>query len=295
MEENKNLENENENEEVDNPGALFVMHLLFEEECRMPDEKYMTEVFKKHLGEAQCNLYDGEVASFAATGYNVHFEEENVDVPPHLMVTKCIEIQDPIMDDLSRYQLWDCPEGKDILDSCKYHVIATDMMAAGLPYRERADLLVKYAEALCEAYPSCKAVVFANSNKMFTRDAIVNCTVPYDQRFIYYAVNVRFFNIADTEDCIVDTVGMSTLFMPDLQYHYHDLEPADVINHAYNILLYMFDNDNPIKDGDKIDGLLEGEISPEVMWKVAYEDSLLGPDRMVMDINTGIFAAGDRE
>ena len=54
---------------------------------------------------------------------------------------------------------------------------------------------------------------------MLTRDRIVNCNVPFESRFIFYAVNVRFFNIQGTNDMMVDTLGMNTLFLPDLQYH----------------------------------------------------------------------------
>ncbi len=55
---------------------------------------------------------------------------------------------------------------------------------------------------------------------------------------------------------IVDTIGMSTLFLPDLQYHFHNVNPNEVVNHAYNVLSYIFDEDNPIENGDTIDGLL---------------------------------------
>ena len=36
----------------------------------------------------------------------------------------------------------------------------------------------------------------------------------------------RFFNIEGTEDMLIDTVGMSTLFLPDLQYHFHSMDPV---------------------------------------------------------------------
>ena len=37
---------------------------------------------------------------------------------------------------------------------------------------------------------------------------------------------------------LIDTVGMSTLLLPDLQYHFHDMNLNWVVNHAYNCLLY---------------------------------------------------------
>ena len=213
---------------------------------------------------------------------------------PQLLITNCFEINKPVMDAFDESQLWDCPGGKEILNSCKYQVVATDMMAAGLSAKERADMLVHYIEALAEVFPECRAVVFENSKKMFTREDIVNCSIPEDSKFIHYAVNVRFFNIEGTNDKIVDTIGMSTLFLPDLQYHFHDVNPNEVVNHAYNVLSYIFDEDNPIENGDTIDGLLNGQMSQEVQWTVQYEDSLIQPVRTVIDINMGKYASGNR-
>ena len=44
-------------------------------------------------------------------------------------------------------------------------------------------------------------------------------------RFIRFGVNVRFFNIQGTEAMLIDPVGMSTLFLPDVQYHFHGMDP----------------------------------------------------------------------
>ena len=80
-------------------------------------------------------------------------------------------------------------------------------------------------------------------------------------RFIRFGVNVRFFTIQGTEDMLIDTVGMSTLFLPDLQYHFHDMDPNWVVNHAYNVASYILANDNPIEDGETVDGVEDGQMS----------------------------------
>ncbi len=155
-------------------------------------------------------------------------------------------------------------------------------------------MLVDYIEALVEMFPTCKAVLFENSKKMYSRDKILNCAVPKEQRFVYYAVNARFFNIQGTDDMLVDTLGMSTLFLPDLQYHFHGMDPNPVINHAYSMLTYIFANNNPIKPGDTIDGTRDGRISQDIQWRVQYEDALIQPARGVIDVNMGEFASGNR-
>ncbi|MBO5146525.1 MAG: DUF4261 domain-containing protein [Lachnospiraceae bacterium] len=281
-------------QKAERPGMVFMIHLLMEEMCEMPEKEFMHEIINKHLGKTDCFCHDEKVAGFAPEKYKVHFEKEDADIPPQLMIMGCIEGQNTFMDEIARSQTWNCPESEDILEKCNYRVIATDVMAAGLDYKDRAEMLVDYIEALMEIFPSCRAVVFENSKKMFTREAILNCKIPKKDRFIYYAVNVRFFNIQGGNDMLIDSLGMSTLFLPDLQYHFHGMDPNAVVNHAYNFLSYIFDANNPIKPQDHIDGIKDGNMSRDVQWIVQYEESLIQPLREVIDINMGEYAAGKR-
>lgn len=113
-------------------------------------------------------------------------------------------------------------------------------------------------------------------------------------RFIRFGVNARFFNIQGTEDMLVDTVGMSTLFLPDLQYHFHGMDPNWVVNHAYNLASYLLLNDCPIESGETVDGVTGGKMDRSVQWKCQYEEALIQPPRHVLDVCMGPYAAGSR-
>ncbi len=274
------------------PGAVFVMQLLFEEPCEMPDKERMNAVMVKHLGEVDNFAYDEKLAGFAVKKYVAEFQDAKL--PPQVMIMGCNEFDASKIGVMERSQMWDCGESEEILESCKYQVFATDMMAAVLHYKERAELDMDFLEALVELYPQCKAVYFQNSGKMFTAEAIRKHEIPRESRFIYFAVNVRFFNIQGTDDMMVDSLGMQTLFLPDLQYHFHGFNHNWVINHAYNVLSYIFDNENPIESGDPIDGVVDGRMSREDMWKCQYEAALIQPIREVIDICMNEYAAGKR-
>ena len=274
-------------------GQIFMMYLLMKDKCAMPEKDMMTSVMEKHLGEVDCFSHDKGVAGFAVKKYEAQFKEGAVN--PQLMVMDCIKADKLKLDDIARSQMWDCENSEEILEECKYYVVATDMMAGAMEnYKDRADMLMDYVKALMELYPQCEAVLFEHSKKMFTREQIINHDIPRKDRFIYFAVNVRFFNIEGTEDMVVDSLGMSTLYLPDVQYHFHGMDPNWVVNHAYNILSYIYDNDAPIKSGETIDGVVDGRISRELMWKCQYEDSLIQPVREVLDINMGEYASGAR-
>ena len=66
---------------------------------------------------------------------------------------------------------------------------------------------------------------------------------------------------------LIDTVGMSTLFLPDLQHRFHDMNPNWVVNYAYNVASYILTNDNPVQDGETVDGVENSQMSRELQWK----------------------------
>ena len=270
---------------------VFIMHLLMKEKVETPKKEKMIQIMQKHLGEIECFMHDENIG-LAAKDYPVELKEGVM--PTTLMIMGCLPMDDFQIDSLTRSQMWNCPESDKILDECKYHVVAVDMMASVLPYKKRAELDMNYMEALVELYPECEAVYFQNSGKMFTREKIVNHKIPKEDRFIYFAMNVRLFNIQNTKDHIVDTLGMNLLGLPDLQYHFHDMNPNLIINHAYNVASYIFSGAKPIENGDRIDGIKDGKIDLEVQWRCHHENSLIQPIRPVIDIYMNEYASGNR-
>ena len=88
----------------------------------------------------------------------------------------------------------------------------------------------------------------------------------------------------------MDTLGLSLLYIEDLQYHFHTMDSNWGVGHAYNMVSYILANDRPIKDGDTIDGVTDG--GPQ--WKCRFEDSMVQPARPVLDVHMNEYAAGGR-
>lgn len=280
--------------EADHPGMVFIIHLFMKKKCEMPSKETMLSIMNKHLDDVECFCHSDKLAGFAPSKYKTEFK--NGAVPPQLLVMECIETEKFSIDSITKSQMWDCKNSEEILQQCKYHVVATDMLAGAMTdYRERADMLMDFTEALVEMYPECEAVFFQNSGKMFAREKIACHSIPRNDRFIYFAVNVRFFNIQGTDDKLIDSLGMSTLYLPDIQYHFHGMDPNWVVNHAYNLLSYIYDNNAPINSGETVDGIENGNMSDNIQWKCRYENALIQPAREVLDICMNEYASGNRE
>lgn len=157
-------------------------------------------------------------------------------------------------------------------------------------------MLVRWLELALSLFPDCVAVWIPGSGKLLTPGQILNNSLQGDDRFIYIGVNVRFFNILGTEDMMVDTLGLYAIGLPDIQYHFHGLDPNPLVNHAYSVASYIFENNAPVKSGETIAGIGEdGNVDAQVKWKCCYERSLFQPERDVMDICPGEYASGKRE
>lgn len=284
------------------PGGVFMVQLLMKERCETPSLERMTEVMERHIGKVEVGQPLKQTADamknitlFAAMDHIAKFS--NGEAPVQVSVMPCDTFHPETIDEMRRNQMWDCLQDRDrILSECKYCVFANDILTGALDPLERANLDMDYLEALLELFPTCEAVYSLNTGKLVLADVIRSKTVSGLDRFIRYIVNARFFNIDGTDDNhIVDTLGMSLLYMEDLQYHFHSMDPNWVVGHAYNIASYILENRRPIKDGDTVDGVAEGgRFDQGIQWKCRFEDAIVKPDRPVLDVHMGRYAAGGR-
>ena len=283
------------------PGGVFMIQLLMKERCETPSVQQMTEVLTRHIGRVEAAEPSGEMASsmervalFAAMEHIGKFS--NGQGPVQVSAMPCDTFHPEKIDEMRRSQMWDVLDDRDrILSECKYCVFANDMLAGALDPLERANLDMDYLEALLELYPSCEAVYFLNSGKLVRAEAIRSGEVKGLDRYIRYAVNVRFFNVNGTNDHVVDTLGMTLLYLEDLQYHFHDMDPNWVVGHAYSMASYILANRRPVKDGDTIDGIADGRMEQSIQWKCHFEDAMVQPGRPVLDVCMNEYAAGNRE
>lgn len=270
---------------------VFFMKLLFKEKPVRPEPEVIRQALEKKLGEVDIVCPTG-LLSFAVKKYQVEFSDATV--PAQVVMAEPGELDLSSFDTLTRSQFWEMPDGNELLDSCRYQIMFFDMMSAGLPYKERCDLLMDWMETALSLFPDCAAIYTDASGKLFAADQVRDHRIPRKDRFIYFCVNVRFFNIQGTSDHVIDTLGMYAVDLPDVQYHFHGLDPNQIVNHAYNAASYIYDNNAPIKSGETIDGLFNGVLSQRVQWRCQYEDALIQPVRTVMDICPGEYASGQR-
>lgn len=273
--------------------SVFQIHLLFCDKPDKPEANIIKEALNIKFGDIDIVSGDKSLTSFAVKKFTVKFKEGSM--PPQVLMMDVQPFIQETINKFDRTQLWDVKNSEELLDSCRYRLIISDMMAAPMEYKERCELLVGWLEVALSLFPNCKAIWVPSSGKLLSSEQVNNSNVEDEDKFIYLCVNVRFFNIQNKEDKFVDTLGLYAIGLPDVQYHFHNLNPDYIVRHAYNVASYIFTNNAPVKSGDTIDGLEGGKISSAVRWRCQYEESLIQPVREVMDICPGKYASGTRQ
>lgn len=265
---------------------VYFIKLLFKEDIKIPHETLYTKL-EEAFGEVD-KVATGELSSYALCKHVVTYQ--GGEVPSQVMITNTIPFNQTTIPEMAMYQCWTCDDAKALLQSCSYEVMVGDFMAGGLEIEERCQMIAKYVDILLEVFPECIALYWPHSQKFMPVQAYVQSQWNNPKlHFLDGGLNVRFFNIQDSEDMLVDTTGLISLGIPDLQIHFHDLDHNFVIQYIYNFASYLFMNGDVVKDGETMDGRDENE-----RWVCQHEDSLIAPRRVVLDINANQFAAGNR-
>lgn len=187
-------------------------------------------------------------------------------------------------------QSWDCDEAEELLEGTTTLPLVSELMSRGLEPTARLEIFHGVLQAVVEqTEPS--ALIFKHSQQIVAPNAYLeSCSKPPIVRT--GALNVRFFNISGSNgDMLMDTRGLSEIGLHDIQCHFRQLEPGAVARLLFNVGCYIVEQGPVIESGQTIDGL-----EPDSAWLCQFEDSLVPPERVLLDLNPGAdFAAGGRK
>lgn len=220
-------------------------------------------------------------------GHTVKYTDAEVPAQTAILATDQPPQLEAYRQDLQ--QSWRCRHAEDLLRGCKEARLVTEMMARLLPPQDRVSLFHGVLRAMIEV-TSPDALVFKHSQQVVEpADYLAACD--NDPILRPGALNVRFFKISNSEgDMLMDTRGLAEIGLHDLQCHFRDLEPEAVANVLFNTAVYIFENGPVIESGQTVAG-----IEPHSKWRCQFENSLLDPEREVLDLNPGNpHAAGKR-
>lgn len=188
-------------------------------------------------------------------------------------------------------QSWWWPEGEAALATCTHALRLTDQCEAGVSYKKRLEVFQRSLVALLQVHP-CRVLHWLPTQQLVNPgEAMDSYTAHHFATPLPGAINVRFFRLPQegnrAEELLMDTLGLGTLGLSDLQCHFRGLDPNDVSEVLYETALYVFDRGDVLEDGHTVKGPAEND-----RWRCQRELSIAMPKRDVVDLDPGFPFAG---
>jgi hypothetical protein len=255
---------------------LITMTLLFKELPSI-DSKLILNELKNTYPEVECSGGD-KALMFSFPGIMIEFADGKIPAQCSVMLPNA-ESEVTLPEEVFQ-QNWHWAEAAAVTGFCKYEVLLTDMMSRTLEYKTRQRLFMDFLIAVIKhTHPD--AVCSMPARKLIQPDRIVEIWETDNIAYLTALINVRMYNITNSpeNDIVMDTVGLHTFGLPDLQIRYSKEDPDTIGTLLWNYAYYIFDNGDIIKDGNTVAGPVEGS-----RWKCMHEAAMVPPSRWVINI-----------
>jgi hypothetical protein len=219
------------------------------------------------------------VAMLAHEDFPVRFEEGTKAILTAFMRPGADTVPGPY--DIS--QSWAFEGGEAAAERATTTLLVAEMLGRSEPAADRVKAFKAALTAVVEL-TSPLAIWASGGAELVTPDSV-------GEHPLACLVNVRLFRVADDEGaCVMDTLGLDALGLPDFQLHFRDLDPTELAGHLRNLAAYALEHGKEIRSGHTISG-----PGGEGRWTLNLEDALVAPRRPVLDIDPGPpYAAGER-
>jgi Domain of unknown function (DUF4261) len=210
-----------------------------------------------------------------------HVYADGQQAPMITSVMAAPNAKDTLDCDLS--QSWNFPDAEGTLNRVTECQLVAQVVGVFHPYQDRVRAL---HVDVCAAIEGLKPIAIwcPSSQQLVKPEEAV-------KHQLALIVNVRLFRIEHSPgEMIMDTLGLHTLGLPDLQCHFFDLVANDMARVLYNTATYLFEEGDVIEDGNTITGIEGSDY-----WRCRHELAIVAPERIVLDIDVGPGAAGQRK
>ncbi len=266
--------------------GTYGVELLVEQVPQIDKAKLLVALRKREKVDSLDE--NSDLLAFAYTEYEIQYQ--NAAIPAQIFVAIAEQSPDAERTRPSVEQTWDWPDAKASVERCRATVLVTDLMSSGLEYKTRLRLLHNAVLSVLEQI-NCIGIHWQPSQRIVDPQAYIK-SKRNEEDEIFPAINVRLFRVENGQpgETLMDTLGLAALGIPDIQCHFFTLDSQEVARVLFNTGYYLFGQGDVIQDGHTV----QGPDEPQ-KWKCQHEDALVAPERVVLDLDAGAFAAGNRD
>jgi Domain of unknown function (DUF4261) len=180
-------------------------------------------------------------------------------------------------------QTWDWPDAEQAISKTKAVVEVTDGSADEAARKNRLQLFHNVVQSVLEVVEPL-AIHWLPSQRIVNPNRYKE-DLGQGGLLFSSAVNVRMFKIQQSNERIMDTMGLTGLGCPDLQCYFTNLDPAKIGLYLFQLAEYVFERGDVFRDGDTVEGL-----EPNEKWRCRKQPSYVPPTRRVIDVIPGLYA-----
>jgi hypothetical protein len=189
-------------------------------------------------------------------------------IPSLINIVRWAKPLDPSDFEPALEQTFDWPEAEETIARCRHKVLVADLIGAGLPYRERYELISTIVPALAELTEPI-AIHWEPAGCILQPARL--------KRRLSFYCNVRVHEITNRKGFeLMDTLGLV-----DAQCLYRKRLSSEMARWMYSFGRQIFEKGDFINDGDAIPG-----PDPAEHWECRHALTMIPPFRSVIDIES---------
>ena len=266
------------------PAAMYSVDLLYAQPPALPVRELLAALRARCPGlEPATRPQAPDLLTYVQTRHVVRYRGGSA--PAQLLVIPGRrERGGPTLAD-SVQQSWTQKDARALVGGAAHVVFVSDMMASGLPYKERLTTFLDALAAVVEAVP-CRAIHWRASQQVIAPERFLEAHAAGLARVLRAGpLNVRFYDARAAK--LVDSMGLAALGLPDVQCHFRGLDPDEVVRRVYDLGQHLFENGDAIEDGQTVTG-----AGGSGVWTCRRREALVAPPRTVLDLDPGPLFSG---
>jgi len=204
--------------------------------------------------------------------------------PEHFVISDPESIENAVeFFSASLIQTWDWPDAEQAISKTKTVIEISDGTPETLARKERLQRFHKAVSSVLEIVQPI-AIHWLPSQRIVDPQRY-NEDLQLGGILFSSAVNVRMFKIEQSDERVMDTMGLTALGCLDVQSVFVNLEPSKMGLYLYHLAEYIFERGDVIRDGDTVEGM-----QPTERWRCQKVPSYVPPTRRVINVIPGEFA-----
>ena len=229
-------------------------------------------LFRKIFGNVNILFSTNTMISFEFNDYLINAEE--IDVPIQILLIKesCNSSSKKILSLIKNTQLDDA--SINCINKSNFLLDISDFMATTIDYKKRIYIFNQIFKTLIQLLP-CEMVYWSCSQKLLKSDCFFDILEKEFNYNNYGTINVRYFK--KNNYYVMDTIGLSSIGLPDLQCSFINIEPGIISAILYEYGRKIFEQGDFLEDDEEI-------YSMNINFLCKHKYSTTYPKRIVIEL-----------